>query len=310
VECVPNFSEGRVSATVDAIVRAMLAAPEVALLDRQSDADHNRSVITLAGPPAAVAEAAFRGVEKAVELIDLTRHRGAHPRIGAADVVPFIPLQGVAMEDCVRLAESVGQRIWSRLKVPVYLYEAAARRPGRANLENVRRGQFEALTREMGALPERHPDIGDPVCHPTAGATAVGARKFLIAYNINLGTTDLAVADAIARTIRSSSGGFPCVKSMGVFLASRNLAQVSINLTDFERTPLHVVYEAVAREAGRRGVEVVGSEIVGLIPRKALEMAAGHFLHCENFRPESVLENRVAAAVSPDAPSAWRLPER
>jgi hypothetical protein len=184
------------------------------------------------------------------------------------------------------------------LKVPVYLYEAAARRPDRANLENIRRGQFEALAREMGTLPERNPDIGDPVCHPTAGATVVGARKFLIAYNINLGTPDIAIANNIARTIRSSSGGFPCVKSMGIMLASRNLAQVSINLTDFERTPLHLVFETVKREAGRYGVEVVGSEIVGLIPRKALEMAAGHFLQCENFRPDLVLENRIAAARS------------
>jgi glutamate formiminotransferase len=216
-------------------------------------------------------------------------------------VVPFIPLEGVTIEDCARLAERLGQRIWSRLKVPVYLYEAAARRPDRANLENIRRGQFEALVREMGTLAERDPDIGDPVCHPTAGATAVGARKFLIAYNINLGTPDLAVADSIARTIRFSSGGFPCVKSMGVMLESRNLAQVSINLTDFERTPLHLVFETVEREAGRRGVEVVGSEIVGLIPAKALEMAAGHFLRCENFRPELVLENRIAAAISKPA---------
>jgi glutamate formiminotransferase len=301
VECVPNFSEGRVPATVDAIVRAMLAVRGVALLDRQSDADHNRSVITLAGPPDAVADAAFRGIEKAVELIDLTCHHGAHPRIGAADVVPFVPLQGVSIEDCVRLAERLGQRIWSRLKVPVYLYEAAARRPGRTNLENIRRGQFEALTREMGAVTERHPDIGDPVCHPTAGATVVGARKFLIAYNINLGTPDLAVARGIARAIRSSSGGFPCVKSMGMMLTSRNLAQVSINLTDFERTPLHLVFETVRREAARLGVEVVGSEIVGLIPAKALEMAAGHFLRCENFRPELVLENRIAATLpAPD----------
>ncbi len=297
VECVPNFSEGRVPATVDAIVGAMLTVPGVALLDRQSDADHNRSVITLAGAPAAVEEAAFRGVKKAVELIDLTRHRGAHPRIGAADVVPFIPLQGTTMEDCVRLAESLGERIWRRLKVPVYLYEAAARLPGRQRLENVRRGQFEALTREMGRLAERNPDIGDAVCHPTAGATAVGARKFLIAYNINLGTPDLAIANRIARTIRASSGGFPCVKAMGMMMASRNLAQVSINLTDFERTPLHVVFEAVRREAERNGVEVVGSEIVGLVPARALQMAASYFLQCDNFRPELVLENRIAAAI-------------
>jgi glutamate formiminotransferase len=298
VECVPNFSEGRDPATVDAIVRAMLGAPDVALLDRHSDPDHNRSVITVAGPPDAVADAAFRGVEKAVALIDLTRHQGAHPRIGAADVVPFIPLEGVAMEDCVRLAESLGQRIWSRLKVPVYLYEAAARRPERARLENIRRGQFEALAREMGTLAERHPDIGDPVCHPTAGATAVGARRFLIACNINLDTPDPGIASRIARTIRASSGGFPCVKAMGMMLASRHLAQVSMNLTDFERTPLHVVFEAVEREAARYGVRVLGSEIVGLIPRKALEMAAGCFPGCENFRPEMILENRIAAALS------------
>jgi len=297
VECVPNFSEGRDPAKIDAIVQAIAAVPGVALLDRQSDHDHNRSVVTLAGAPVAVGEAAYRGVEKAAELIDLTRHRGAHPRIGAADVVPFIPVEGVTMEDCVRLARSVGQRIWSELKVPVYLYEAAAQRSDRANLENIRRGQFEALVREMGTVAERDPDIGDPVCHPTAGATVVGARRFLIAYNINLDTPDRGIADQIARTIRTSSGGFPCVKSMGMMLASRNLAQVSINLTDFERTPLHVVFEAVKREAARHGVEVVGSEIVGLIPARALEMAASYFLQCENFRPELVLERRIAAVM-------------
>jgi glutamate formiminotransferase len=298
VECVPNFSEGRDDAKVDAIVQAMLAVPEVALLDRESDADHNRSVITLVGPPAAVADAAFRGVEKAVELIDLTRHQGAHPRIGVADVVPFIPIEGVTLEDCVRLSERVGQDIWSKLKVPVYLYEAAARRPDRTNLENIRRGQFEALVKEMGAVAGRDPDIGDPVCHPTAGATVVGARKFLIAYNVNLGTPDLGIAKKIAKAIRFSSGGFRYVKSMGVMLASRNLAQVSINLTDFEQTPVHLVFETVKREAERYGVPVVGSEIVGLIPAKALEMAADYLLRCENFRPELVLESRIAAAIS------------
>jgi glutamate formiminotransferase len=298
VECVPNFSEGRDAAKVDAIVQAMLAVPEVALLDRESDADHNRSVITLVGPPAAVADAAFRGVEKAVELIDLTKHQGAHPRIGAADVVPFIPIAGVTLEDCVRLAGQVGERIWSKLKVPVYLYEAAARLPDRTNLENIRRGQFEALVKELGALAARNPDIGDALCHPTAGATVVGARKFLIAYNVNLGTPDLSIARKIAKAIRFSSGGFRYVKSMGVMLASRNLAQVSINLTDFEQTPVHLVFETVRREAKRYGVPVVGSEIVGLIPGKALEMAADYFLRCENFRPELVLENRIAAAIS------------
>ena len=235
---------------------------------------------------------------KAVELIDLTRQQGAHPRIGAADVVPFIPIEGVTLEECVRLAEQVGQEIWNRLRVPVYFYEAAARRPERVNLENIRRGQFEALVREMGTLEERRPDVGEAVCHPTAGATVVGARKFLIAYNVNLGTPDVAIAKRIAKTIRFSSGGFRYVKSMGVMLGSRNLAQVSINLTDFEQTPMHLVFETVRREAERYGVPVVGSEIVGLIPKKAIEMSADYFLRFENFRPELVLENRIAEAVA------------
>jgi len=305
VECVPNFSEGRDAAKIDAIVASILAVPEVALLDRESDADHNRCVLTFVGPPAAVADAAFRSVETAVSLIDLTTHQGAHPRIGAADVVPFIPIEGVTLEDCVKLAERLGNQIWNKLKVPVYHYEAAAKRPERVNLENIRRGQFEALVKEMGTLPERQPDCGDAVCHPTAGATVVGARKFLIAYNINLGTPDVAIAKKIARTIRFSSGGFRFVKSMGVTLASRNLAQVSINLTDFEQTPMHLVYETVRREAERYGVPVVGSEIVGLIPKKAVEMSAEYFLRFENFRPELVLENRIAEAMA----SRGGLPE-
>jgi glutamate formiminotransferase len=254
-------------------------------------------VITFVGPPAAVADAALRGVEKAVALIDLTKHQGAHPRIGAADVVPFIPIEGVTLEDCVRLAERVGSQIWNKLGVPVYLYEAAARRPERVNLENIRRGQFEALLREMGTVAERQPDLGSPVCHPTAGATVVGARQFLIAYNINLGTPDVSIAKKIAKTIRFSSGGFRYVKSMGVTLGSRNLAQVSINLTDFEQTPMHLVFETVRREAERYGVPVVGSEIVGLIPKKAIELAAEYFLRFENFKPELVLEHRIAEAV-------------
>ena len=305
IECVPNFSEGRDAAKIDAIVQTILAVPDVVLLDRESDADHNRSVLTFVGPPAAVADAAFRSVEKAVALIDLTKHQGAHPRIGAADVVPFIPIEGVTVEDCVRLAERLGQEIWNKLKVPVYFYEAAARRPERVNLENIRRGQFEALVKEMGTVPERQPDCGDPVCHPTAGAVVLGARKFLIAYNVNLGTPDVGIAKKIAKTIRFSSGGFRYVKSMGVTLASRNLAQVSINLTDFEQTPMHLVYETVRREAERYGVPVVGSEIVGLIPKKAIEMSAEYFLRFENFRPELVLEHRIAEAMT----SRGGLPE-
>jgi glutamate formiminotransferase len=309
VECVPNFSEGRDAAKIDAIVASILAVPDIALLDRESDADHNRCVLTFVGPPAAVAEAAFRSVETAVALIDLTTHQGAHPRIGAADVVPFIPIEGVTLEDCVKLAERLGNQIWNKLKVPVYHYEAAAKRPERVNLENIRRGQFEALLKEMGTVPGRQPDCGDAVCHPTAGAIVVGARKFLIAYNVNLGTPDVAIAKKIAKTIRFSSGGFRFVKSMGVTLASRNLAQVSINLTDFEQTPMHLVYETVRREAERYGVPVVGSEIVGLIPKKAIEMSAEYFLRFENFRPELVLENRIADAMGLPKTSRGGLPE-
>jgi len=285
-------------AKVDAIVQAILSVPDVVLLDRESDPDHNRSVLTFVGTPNAVEAAAFRAVEKAVALIDLTTHTGAHPRIGAADVLPFIPIEGVTLEECVLMAERLGEKLWAKLRLPVYLYEAAARRPERTNLENIRKGQFEALVQEMGKVTARDPDIGDPVCHPTAGAIVVGARKFLIAYNVNLNTPDLSIAKRIAKTIRFSSGGFRFVKSMGVMLASRNIAQVSINLTDFEQTPMHVVFEAVRREAERYGVGVVGSEIVGLIPRKSIELSADYFLRFENFRPELVLENRIAEALA------------
>ena len=294
VECVPNFSEGRDAAIIDAIVESIVSVGDVVLLDRGSDADHNRSVLTFVGPPAAVAEAALRSVEKAAALIDLTKQQGEHPRIGAADVGPFIPIEGVTLADCVALAERVGHEIWNKLRIPVYFYEAAAKQPERVHLENIRRGQFEALLAEMPTIPERRPDVGDAACHPTAGATVVGARKFLIAYNINLGTADVGIAQRIAKTVRFSSGGFRHVKAMGVLLASRNLAQVSMNLTDFERTPIHVVFEAVRREAERYGVPVVGSEIIGLVPKKALEMAAGYFLRVENFSPDLVLENRMS----------------
>src|ERR1700681_4320855 len=264
IECVPNFSEGRDAGKVDAIVAAMSTVPSVYVLDREMDADHNRCVVTLAGDSDAVAEAALLGVGKALELIDLTTHNGAHPRIGATDVVPFIPIDGVSIEDCVALARRVGNEIWSRYRIPVYFYEAAAQRPERVNLENIRRGQFEGLGQEVLRNPDRAPDIGEPRLHATAGATVVGARKCLIAYNINLNTPDLDIARRIAKTIRFSSGGMPCVKAMGVDLRARNLAQVSMNLTDFEQTPIHKVFETVKREAERLGVGIVGSEIVGL----------------------------------------------
>jgi glutamate formiminotransferase len=293
IECVPNFSEGRDSAVVEAIIRALLAGPDVYLLDREMDADHNRSVITIVGTQESIGKAALRGIAEAAELIDLNHHRGAHPRLGATDVVPFVPLAGVTLEDCVRMAEWVAEETWRRLKIPTYLYEAAARQPDRVNLENIRRGQFEGVRAEIGSDPARLPDFGEAALHPTAGATVVGARKFLIAYNINLNTPDVSLAKAIAKKIRASSGGFPCVKAMGVELEARNLAQVSMNLTDFETTSLTTVFEAVTREAGNLGTQVAGSEIVGLVPRRALDGAAVQFLRIENFRPELVVENRL-----------------
>ncbi|HET7150918.1 MAG TPA: glutamate formimidoyltransferase [Candidatus Acidoferrum sp.] len=298
IECVPNFSEGRDAAKVDAIVAAMSSVPGVYVLDREMDADHNRSVITLAGEPDAVAEGALLGVGKATELIDLTKHTGAHPRVGATDVVPFIPIDGITIEDCVALARRVGNEIWKRYRIPVYFYEAAATRPERANLENVRRGQFEGLREEIKKNHDRQPDVGEPKIHPTAGVTVVGARKFLIAYNVNLNTADVGIANKIAKAIRFSSGGLRYVKSMGVELKARNLAQVSINLTDFEQTPMHRVYEMVKREAERYGAMPVGSEIVGLVPKKALEMTADFFLQLENFSPAQVFENQLADALS------------
>ncbi len=292
VECVPNFSEGRDRAKVDAIIEAM-KVPGVYLLDREMDADHNRCVITLVGDREAIAEAAIRGVGKAAELIDLTRHKGAHPRIGAADVVPFVPIEGVTIEDCVAIARHVGEEIWKRYQIPAYLYEAAATRPDRENLENIRRGQFEGLREEIGRNPDRRPDFGEARVHPTAGATVVGARKFLIAYNIYLNTPDVGIAKIIAKTIRSSSGGFRFVKSSGFLV--RGVAQVSMNLTDFEQTPIARVFEAVKREAARYGVLPTSSEIVGLIPKRALENAAEWFLQIENFDSSLILENRLAA---------------
>jgi glutamate formiminotransferase / formiminotetrahydrofolate cyclodeaminase len=298
IECVPNFSEGRDPAKVDEIVKAMSTVPGVYVLDREMDADHNRTVITLAGEPDAVAEAAILGAGKAMELIDMNEHTGAHPRVGATDVVPFIPIEGVTLEDCVALARRVGSEIWKRYRIPIFFYEAAATRPDRVNLENVRRGQFEGLREELKKNHDRQPDIGEPKLHPTAGVTVVGARKFLIAYNVNLNTSDVSIANKIAKAIRFSSGGLRYVKSMGVELKARNLAQVSINLTDFEQTPMHRVYEMVKREAARYGVMPAGSEIVGLIPKKAIEMAADFFLQLENFSPSQVFENKLDSALS------------
>jgi len=252
----------------------------VRVLRSESDPDHNRSVITFAGTPEAVRQAALRGIAEAVKRIDLTKHSGVHPRIGAADVVPFVPLEGVTLDECAALARDVGREVWETLHVPVYFYEAAAASPERAPLEKLRAGRLS-------------PDLGGPALHPTAGACIIGARKILIAFNIVLNTADVAIAGAIAKKVRASSGGFRFVKALGLPLASRNLAQVSMNLTDYEQTPLHTVFEAVAAEAHACGVEIVESEIVGLVPAKALDQAAAHFLKCRNFHPGLVIENAL-----------------
>jgi glutamate formiminotransferase / formiminotetrahydrofolate cyclodeaminase len=294
VECVPNFSEGRDKAKVDAIVDAM-KMPGVYLLDREMDSDHNRCVITIVGEREAIQEAAIRGVGKASELIDLNKHSGAHPRMGAADVVPFIPIDGVTIEDCVAMANFVGEQIWHRYQIPVYLYESAAKIPERQGLENIRRGQFEGIRAEIATNPARRPDIGEARVHPTAGATVVGARKFLIAYNVFLNTPDVEIAKKIAKAVRFSSGGMRFVKGAGFLV--RGVAQVSMNLTDFEQTPIHRVFEMVKREAARYGIMPVSSEIVGLIPKKALEEAAEWFLQVENFDSSLILENRLAAVM-------------
>ncbi len=295
VECVPNFSEGRDKAKVDAIIEAM-KVEGVYLLDREMDADHNRCVITLVGDRGSIQEAAIRGVGKAAELIDLNQHQGAHPRMGAADVIPFIPIEGVTLEDCVAMARQVGEEIWKRFKIPVYLYEAAATTPERQNLENIRRGQFEGIRQEIATNPARRPDFGETRIHPTAGATVVGARKFLIAYNVYLNTSDVEIAKKVAKAVRFSSGGLRYVKGMGVPV--RGLAQVSMNLTDFEQTPIARVFEYVKREAARYGVQPLSSEIVGLIPKKALENAAEWFLQVENFDSSLILENRLISVMS------------
>src|ERR1700747_1377483 len=294
VTCVPNFSEGRDKSKVDAIVDAM-KVDGVFLLDREMDATHTRGVTPLVGHRSPMQEGAIRGVGKAAELIDLNVHSGAHPRMGATDVVPFIPIEGVTIEDCVAIANRVGEEIWKRYQIPVYLYESAARTPERQGLENIRRGQFEGIRAEIVTNPARKPDIGEPRVHPTAGATVVGARKFLIAYNVFLNTPDVEIAKKIAKAVRFSSGGMRFVKGAGFLV--RGLAQVSMNLTDFKQTPVHRVFEVVKREAVRYGVMPVSSEIVGLIPKKALEQAAEWFLQVENFDSSLILENRLAAVM-------------
>ncbi|HEV8359821.1 MAG TPA: glutamate formimidoyltransferase [Candidatus Thermoplasmatota archaeon] len=293
VECVPNFSEGRDPKVVEAIAAA-IRAEGVRVLDVERDADHHRCVITFLGSPEACVRAAFAGAKVAVERIDLNRHKGEHPRVGAVDVVPFIPVADTTMEECVQLARRLGERLWKELRVPVYFYEAAATRDDRKNLEQIRKGQYELLKDEVRTKPERRPDLGDAALHPTAGATVVGARGPLIAYNINLATADLALAERIAKQIRASGGGFPAVKAKGFNIAEKGHVQVSMNLTDFRTTAMWKVFDAVHAEAAKAGVEVLGSEIVGLVPLEALLDVAAHAVKLQGFQPHAqVLELRM-----------------
>lgn len=292
VECVPNFSEGRRPEVVEQIVAEARLVAGVTVLDVKPDNDHNRMVLTFIGEPEPVAEAAFRCCRKASELIDMEVHQGEHPRLGATDVIPFVPIAGVSMDDCVRLAEQVGQRIAEELSIPVYLYERAARLPERVNLADVRRGEYEGLKAAI-STPERQPDFGPAAMHPRAGATVVGARPPLVAFNVNLDTDDLKLAKRIAKQIRESGGGFKAVKALGVMLSERNLAQVSMNLVDYSITGMLTVYRAIEAEAAKAGVGIVGSEIIGLLPMQALVNAAVEALKVEDFQPAQILETRL-----------------
>ncbi len=297
VECIPNFSEGRRDEVIQEIVDAILSVRGVYLLDKESDRDHNRSVITIVGSPENVAEGVFRGVKKAAELIDLTKHEGEHPRIGATDVVPFVPISEVSMEDCIDLAKKLAKRISDELGIPTYLYEEAATREDRRNLANIRRGQFEGLREEVKTNPDRQPDFGPNQLHPTAGATVVGARAPLIAYNVYLSTDNVSIAKQIARNVRHSGGGLRYVKAMGFEIKERGLVQVSMNMVNYEGTPLHRVFELIKAEASKYGVSTVEGEIVGLVPQDALFDAIEFYLQLNNFSRDQILERRLQSVL-------------
>ena len=295
IECIPNVSEGRRPDVVESIADAITAVRGVRLLDHSSDASHNRSVFTMAGDAASIKAAVLAMYERAVAAIDLRAHTGEHPRLGAVDVVPFVPIEGVTMEACVALAKDVAQEVASRFAVPVYLYEEASANPARKNLEDIRRGEFEGLAAKMAA-PGWAPDFGPAAPHASAGASVIGARMPLIAYNINLDTDRLDVAKKIAAAIRHSSGGFRYVKAAGFELTDRGIVQVSMNLTNYEKTPIFRVFEAVKREAERYGVSILESEIVGLVPSAALNSAAEFYLQIAAFTPDQILENKLRSS--------------
>lgn len=293
VECVPNISEGRNPEVVEAVVNEIRKIPGVTLLDYSSDASHNRSVLTFFGDPERVADAAVAVAKKAAELIDLTKHQGAHPRMGAVDVIPFIPIKEMTVEETVELSKRVAQRVWDEAKMPVFLYEDSASAPHRVNLAKIRKGEFEGMAEKVKE-PEWEPDFGGRTIHPTAGVVAVGARMPLVAFNINLNTSDVSIADRIARILRRSSGGLDCVKAMGVLLEDRNIAQVSINMTNFHKTPLYRVVEYTKAEAKRWGVQVIGTEVIGLCPMQALIDSAEYYMQIEQFDyDKQVLENHL-----------------
>jgi len=295
IECVPNFSEGRRQDVIRAIADAIKSTPAVTLLDLESNPDHNRSVISFVGEPGPVKQAALAAAAKAIELIDLNKHKGEHPRMGAVDVVPFVPLSGATMEDCVSLARDFGRELGAGYRVPVFLYEEAATVPERRNLADVRAGEFEGLKDRIGKDPSKKPDFGPEMIHPTAGATAVGAREVLIAYNVDLGTSDLGIAKRIAHELRSKDGGLAYVKALGFELKQRRIVQVSMNMTDYHKSQLFKAYELVKLFAERYGVPVVGSEIVGLTPMDALVDSAEFYLRLENFNRDQILERRLFA---------------
>lgn len=293
IESIPNISEGRNKDIIEACVDQIRTTAGCTLMDYSSDASHNRSVITYMGSPEGVEEASVKLVKKAVELIDLTKHKGEHPRMGAVDVMPFVPIKGVTVEDCIKLSKRVGERILKEADVPVFYYEQSTDKEHRKNLAKIRKGQFEGMAEKV-LEPEWEPDLGGRRIHPTAGVIAVGARPPLIAYNINLNTNDLELASSIAKEIRESSGGLPCVKSIGIMIEERDMAQVSINMTDYTRTPLHLVTELVKEKAAKMGVEVIGTEVIGLCPMRALLDVAEYYLKIEKFNPEvQVIENHL-----------------
>jgi len=293
VECVPNFSEGRRKEVVDAIAKSIASVPGVRLLDTEMDSNHNRCVITFIGDRSAVAEAAFQGAKSAVALIDMNKHRGEHPRVGSLDVLPFVPISGVTMDECVAIARSVGKRIAEELRVPVYLYEAAATRPDRRSLPDVRRGEFEGLKVAIETDRNRKPDFGPAKLHPTAGACIVGARPVLIAWNVNLGTKDVGVAKRIAKEIRESDGGLPAVRAKGFELLDRGLVQVSMNMIDYHRTSLVQAFEAIRDLATKEHVDIVESEIIGLVPLDAILAGATQYFKLARFHREQILETRL-----------------